>query len=223
VARFVTLPRVRVSAVFASILFVALGLLVAQDATVGLDRRVQDVFVPGGRWNHSHQVVSSIPDLVSTPRLILGLVLVAAVLAAWRRSVRPLVVAGFLVMTSVVAVVGIKHVIARPDTGGHMGGGSFPSGHMTIIVVTVGAVLLLALPRTLWWHWVLVSPIWLAMAGCLLYGDIHWLTDILGGILLAWALLDVAATIPGRTGVTARTSTAPAADTARQGSPRAPA
>ena len=109
-------------------------------------------------------------------------------------------------VVTVVAVLGTKHVIARPDTGGHLGGGSFPSGHMTIAVVTVGGVLLLALPRTRWWQWVAVSPVWLGMAGCLLYGDIHWVTDVLGGALLAWALLGVAAVIPDRTGVSATQS-----------------
>jgi membrane-associated phospholipid phosphatase len=182
---------------------------------------VQDVFVPGGRWNHSHQVVSNIPDVVSTPRLIIGLALATAALAAWHRSVTPLLTAGVLVVVTVISVVGTKHVTARPDTGGHLAGGSFPSGHMAMAVVTVGGVLLLALPRTRWWQWVAVSPVWLSMAGCLLYGDIHWATDVIGGALLAWALLGVAAMIPDRTGVSVSTATGAAAGTGRRGSPRA--
>jgi membrane-associated phospholipid phosphatase len=212
--------RPHLSAVAAGGLFLALGLLSARNHTARIDRRVQDVFVPEGRWSHTHQVVSGIPDLVSTPRQILGFVLVAAALAAWRRSVRPAVVAGSLVVLSVVAVVGFKHAIARPDTGGHMGGGSFPSGHMTIAVITVGGVLLLALPRTRWWQWVAVSPIWLALAWCLLYGNIHWVTDVVGGALLGWALLGVIAMVPGRTGLSASPEAAPAVGTARPATPR---
>jgi membrane-associated phospholipid phosphatase len=104
-----------------------------------------------------------------------------------------------------------------------MGGGSFPSGHMTIVVVTIGGVLLLALPRTRWWQWVAVSPVWVGMAGCLLYGDIHWGTDVIGGALLAWALLGVTAAVPDRTGVSVSTTPDAAVDTAPRGSPRAPA
>ena len=211
------------SALAAGGLFVVLSVLVARNDTVTVDQRVQDVFLPGGRWTHSHQVASSIPDLVSTPRLILGFVLVAAALAAWRRSVKPLLAAGLLVVVTVVAVLGTKHVIARPDTGGHLGGGSFPSGHMTIVVVSVGGVLLLSLPRTRWWQWVAVSPVWLGMAGVLLYGDIHWFTDVVGGVLLGWALLGMVALITDRAGVSDLPSTAPAADTARRARPGAPA
>ncbi len=209
------------SALAAGGLFVVLCVLVARNDTVAVDQRVQDVFLPGGRWTHSHQVASSIPDLVSTPRLILGFVLVAAALAAWRRSVKPLLAAGLLVVVTVVAVLGTKHVIARPDTGGHLGGGSFPSGHMTIVVVTVGGVLLLSLPRTRWWQWVAVSPVWLGMAGVLLYGDIHWVTDVLGGALLAWALLGAVAVIPDRTGVSATRAEGATVGTAPRGRPRA--
>jgi membrane-associated phospholipid phosphatase len=209
------------SAVVAGVLFLALGLLSARNDTARVDQRVQDVFVPDGRWSHTHQVVSGIPDLVSTPRQILAFVLVAAALTAWRRSVRPSLVAGALVVLGVVAVVGFKHAIARPDTGGSTGGGSFPSGHMTIAVITVGGVLLLALPRTRWWHWVAVSPIWLAMAWCLLYGNIHWVTDVVGGALLGWAILGVMAMVPGRTGLSASPEAVPTVGTARRAPPRA--
>jgi membrane-associated phospholipid phosphatase len=207
--------RPHVSAVVAGALFLALSLQVARDETVNFDQRVQDVFVPGGRWSHSHQVVSNIPDFVSTPRLILGFALVAACLTAWRRSVRPLLTAGALVVASVVAVEVTKHVTTRPDTGGHMGDGSFPSGHMATIVITLGGLLLVSLPRTRWWQWLAVSPVWVGMAGCLLYGDIHWVTDVIGGALLGWALLGLVGMLPDRTGVIVSRAAEPVVGTVR--------
>jgi membrane-associated phospholipid phosphatase len=210
-----TRVRPHASAVVAGALFLALSLQVARDETVSFDKWVQDLLVPGGRWSHSHQVASNIPDVVSTPRLIVGFVLVAACLTAWRRSVRPLLTAGALVVASVLTVLVTKHVTTRPDTGGHMGAGSFPSGHMAIVVVTVGGLLLISLPRTRWWQWVALSPVWVGMAGCLLYGDIHWVTDVIGGALLGWALLGVIGRLPDRTGVRVSRAAVPVVGTVR--------
>jgi membrane-associated phospholipid phosphatase len=210
-----TRVRPHASAIIAGALFLALSLQVARDQTVGFDRRVQDIFLPGGRWSHSHQVASNIPDLVSTPRLILAFAVFAACLTVWRRSVRPLLTAVALVVTSVVAVEVTKHVTTRPDTGGHMGAGSFPSGHMATVVITAGGVLLVSMPRTRWWQWVAVSPVWVGMAGCLLYGDIHWVTDVIGGALLGWALLGVIGAFPDRTGLSGSRASEPVVGTVR--------
>jgi membrane-associated phospholipid phosphatase len=173
------------TAVVAAVLFLVLCVLVTVGATRSVDVQVQGLFVPGGRWSHAHQVASDVPDVVSSPRQIIGFLVVASGVAAWRRSLRPLLVAGIVVSVSVAAVAGFKYVVARPDTGGHVSGGSFPSGHMTILVVTVGGLLLIALPRTRAWQWVAASPLWFAAA------------------------------IPGRTGISAHPPAVPAVHTAR--------
>jgi PAP2 superfamily len=192
------------TAAVAAILFLALSCLVAAHDTDHFDRRVQSHFVPGNQWSHSHEVASQIPDLVSTPVQIMCFLALVTAVAAYRRSLRPLIVATALSGFTIVGVIGFKHAIARPDTGGHVAGGSFPSGHTTLIVITVGGLLLLSVPRTRWWQWVAVSPTWVGMAWCLLYGDVHWVTDVFGGILLGWALLGAVAMIPHRAGVPIR-------------------
>lgn len=70
--------------------------------------------------------------------------------------------------------------------------GAFPSGHTSMITVFVGLLVLMMLPRLavprqkalLSAAFVLITLV----AGARLYLGVHWLSDILGGLLLGWFL-----------------------------------
>jgi len=199
----VTSIRIGPAAPVAAALLVVLTVLVATHVTDGFDRAVEQQLVPS--WNQSHQVISDIPDYIAPKVEVVLFAVFVGVLSLLRRSWIPLLVGGLLAGSTVVAVLAVKRIVPRVDTGQHISGaGSFPSGHMATTVMTVGGLLILLVPRTTWWQWLLVALIALGMAVCLLYGDIHWTTDILGGALLGCVMLGLACAIPGRTGLTER-------------------
>jgi membrane-associated phospholipid phosphatase len=94
-----------------------------------------------------------------------------------------------VVLTSVV-----KLILGRPDANGQVAAhsGSFPSGHTVGVLVCLGGSLLVVRERTRWWEWVVVGLVGLAMGTALLVERAHWFTDVVGGALLATALLAVA-------------------------------
>jgi len=184
-------------------LFLAMTVLVTAHVTHGLDTAVYDWLTPTGSWNETHELVSDIPDWTAPQFQLVAFAVFVLVLARRRASFTPLVVAGLLVVVTALLVLGVKRVVPRPDTGGHLtDAGSYPSGHMALTVAIVGGVLILLVPRTRWWHWVLLSLVPLGMACCLLYGAIHWTSDVLGGALLGATVVALACGVPGRAGVT---------------------
>jgi membrane-associated phospholipid phosphatase len=184
-------------------LFLLVTALVAGHVTHRLDTAVYDQLTPVGSWNETHQLVSDIPDWTAPQFLLVAFAVFVAVLARRRHSRTPLVVGGLLVVVTSILVVVVKRVVARPDTGGHLtDAGSYPSGHMALTVAMVGGVLILLVVRPRWWQWALVALVSIGMAGCLLYGAIHWTSDVVGGSLLGATVLALACGVPGRAGVT---------------------
>jgi len=184
-------------------LFLVVTALVAAGATHRLDTAVNDWLVPVGSWNDKHQLASDIPDWTAPHFQVVAFGLFVLALAWRRRSRTPVVVAGLLIGGTTVAVLCLKRVVPRVDTGGHLtGAGSYPSGHLAITVATVGGVLILLVARTHWWQWALVALAPLGMAGCILYGSIHWTSDVVGGALLGATAVALACGILDRAGVT---------------------
>jgi membrane-associated phospholipid phosphatase len=167
---------------------VRLGLVNAMDLIMRDWARPNDVWGPAQQW--SEVVVDSLRPAV-----------LAALLAAFtlaysvkQRSLKPLAVLAGVGLATVVVSVAAKIAVGRLNPHGMMGehGGSFPSGHTITIVVCLGLCVLMAQPRTRRWAWLIPAFGAGLMGGSLLLQAAHWFTDIVGGGLLATAVLAIA-------------------------------
>jgi membrane-associated phospholipid phosphatase len=129
------------------------------------------------------------------PTVVAGLL--AAFTAACcvkRRSLRPAAFVGGVCLATVALTVAVKIIMGRPDPHGLLGsdGGSFPSGHVIVVMVGVGLAGLIARPRAGRWVLIIAALSDGLMGVCLLLQAAHWLTDLVGGSLLAGVVLSVA-------------------------------
>lgn len=158
-----------------------------------------------------------VADRIASQPVNLPVLVAAALLVAWRaRSLRPLLVA--VVAEAGFYVTGLlKLTFARPAPALHdpafFSGGlgdngrlgiSYPSGHAVEVVLIYGAVIYLvqaytrASPRTLR----LLRMLWLAaVVNCVFTSftlGYHWLSDLVGGVVLGALLLQVLVTLDAR-------------------------
>jgi membrane-associated phospholipid phosphatase len=164
-----------------------LGLLDAWDVAIRYAARPGEVWGPA-QVNADYIVEGLRPSMLVPP------VSMIAQMACWRRrSLRPALLTGAATLLTVTGTLGTKLLLARPDPGntssGH--GGSFPSGHTVSLTVSAGLVILLISPRAPWWAWILPAALGTAMASSMVLQGAHWASDVLGGLLLATALLAV--------------------------------
>jgi membrane-associated phospholipid phosphatase len=167
---------------------VHLGLLNTFDSTVRELARPDDI------WGTA-QVRADIIVEGLRPAVLAG-VLAAFTLAYCikRRSMRPGAFVGVVYAATVALSVATKWAMGRPDTHGLVanGGGSFPSGHVISVIVCLGLVALVALPKAGWWIWLIPTGGGSVMGFCLMLQAAHWSTDVVGGALLATAVLAAA-------------------------------
>lgn len=206
------MPRRRVGAlvaVVATCLFLGLTLLVAIGATQAVDDAAKDFFRPDDMWSTPQFRAGD----VITGGKPLHVVVVATVLTGWRSvrraTVRPIALVGTALLVTAAVTWITKRVVDRPDTHGFDTGGSYSSGHVAVLLVTLGCLTLLA-ARTRWWMWAATFVAVCVMAVCLLVQATHWLTDIVGGALLGTAVLACATVVTSRSRDRQRTRTDPA-------------
>ena len=192
----------RVALVAAAAFGVVLG-AVATGATQRFDRAAADWFRPDNEWGTAQVRLGPVIDGLEPRRAYVVLALVTALVCLTRHSWRPAVFAGVVAGFSMAATVAIKVLTHRPDTQGDLAttGGSFPSGHVVALLTCLACCALMCWRRTRWWHWLLVAIPPGVMAAALLYAAAHWVTDVLGGALLAVATICWAASSSLRSGV----------------------
>jgi undecaprenyl-diphosphatase len=129
------------------------------------------------------------------PIVVAGLL--AAFTGAWCvkcRSLRPAAFVSAVCLATVALTVAVKIIMGRPDPHGLLGSdrGSFPSGHVIVVTVGVGFAVLTARQGAGQWVLIIAAVAGGLMGVCLLLQAAQWLTDLVGGSLLAVVVISVA-------------------------------
>ncbi|HLL63498.1 MAG TPA: phosphatase PAP2 family protein [Propionibacteriaceae bacterium] len=187
------------TAASSAIAFLLLSLVVAAGLTQPLDDVTRETFRPGDRWGATQTrfgyMVDGLSPLVTGPLLAIG-----SAIAAWRdRSLRPLIFAGATGSVAVAATLAAKAAMDRSDGHGDLHGmaTSYPSGHMVMLLISAGCLLLLFVPQVRW-LWAALGVVGVMMGISILVVAMHWLTDVVASALLGVVLLAGAALFQGR-------------------------
>lgn len=152
-------------------------------------------FVIGNRWmiDGLHGI-----SLMGKP-LLLGVCIALGSIFAFRRGRARLAL--FLAFTAIgggLVDSAVKILVDRPrpvveEPLAHAFGKSFPSGHAMSSTVTYGALLLAFLPaipaRWRWLAWTFTTMLVTSISLSLLHLGVHFVSDVLGGVLLGLAWL----------------------------------
>jgi len=182
----------------AGVALVVLTVLVATGGTARVDEWAKSFFRPREEWGRLQVQVDVLVEGLrprnSAALLILGTVLVAA----RRRSWWPVACAAVVGATGTALTLGLKAAVGRVDTHGEVGptGGSFPSGHVVVLLMAAGCLALLLRQRPGRMAWFLVGLAAGTMAWALLVQTAHWLTDVVGALLIGVLVLSVAQGLP---------------------------
>jgi len=186
--------RALIAAAVLSVLgLVVLSVLVAAGLTQPLDDAVRETFRPGDRWGPTQARFGYLVNGFSPP-VMASLLAVGSVIAAWRaHSLRPVILADATGSIAVALTLAAKLLLQRADGHGDLHGvaSSYPSGHLVLLVICAGDLLLLFLPETAW-LWAALAAVVLLMGVSILVVAMHWLTDVVGSALLGMFVLCVA-------------------------------
>jgi membrane-associated phospholipid phosphatase len=178
------------TALLSTAAFIVLSFCVAAGMTQGVDDAVRRFFRPNDVWGVYQRIFEHFVDALAPP-VTISILLVAGGVSAWRlRSIRPMVFAGLSVGLAATLTILTKATLHRPDPHGGASwlGGAYPSGHVLMLLISLGCALLVLRAAT-WWLWTGVALVALTLAVSLLLEATHWLTDIVGGALLGITLL----------------------------------
>jgi membrane-associated phospholipid phosphatase len=187
------MTRWRIAA-WSAVAFTALAVVVHLGLLDGFDSIVRDWGRPHDVWGPAQLRADVIVE--GFRPLVMAVLLTTFTLAycARRRSLTPAIFVGGAGVVTVGLTVASKIMAGRLNTHGVPGsnGGSFPSGHVIGVVVCLGLAVLVLQPRAGRWRWLIPALVGALMGTCLLLQAAHWFTDIVGGALLAVAILSTA-------------------------------
>jgi len=159
-----------------------------------LDKIIREWARPADVWGSAQLWADLVVDGLRPAVLAALLSLFMLGYSVQRRSLRPVAFASVAGLATVAVTAATKIAVGRLNPHGDVGndGGSFPSGHTITVVVCLGLCVLMAQPRTSRWAWLIPAFGAGLMGGSLLLQAAHWFTDIVGGGLLATAVLAIA-------------------------------
>ena len=190
--------RAHLVELFVGVALVILSVVVAADRTVALDSWARELFRPDDEWGRLQVQVDVIVEGLRPRNAGALLALVTAAVALWRRSWSPVVCVALVFATGIAMTLALKAIVGRADTHGQLGtlGGSYPSGHVVVLFLLTGCIVLLVWEHPSRLAWSLVGAVALVMAWALLVQTAHWLTDVVGAVLIGVLILSVAGRMP---------------------------
>ena len=126
------------------------------------------------------RVLATIGGTIGMIVVTAALVVLLLILRKWRSA---LDLAATIAMAAAASSL-LKMLVERPRPSGalmHLVTYSYPSGHATS-AAALAVALAIAVPRA--WTWVAASGWMVIVAWSRTYLEVHWLTDVLGGLLL---------------------------------------
>ncbi|WP_405057706.1 phosphatase PAP2 family protein [Kribbella sp. NBC_01505] len=181
-------------AVISLVVFLALAVFVTVDPVDSFDVMAREVFRPDDVWGEWQLTFGWVVDGAGPPIAFTLLAVAGLIAAVQRRLFAPLFYVTGLAAVTVFVTQVTKAVLQRPDPHQDVGffSGSYPSGHTTVLLCCLGGILFVWRRHPPLWAWWLVLVAELTMGFALLLLSMHWLTDVVGGFLLAVPVLALA-------------------------------
>ena len=180
------------SAIALGLVFVVLAILVKLGLLNTFDDRIRQLARPDDVWGTTQLRADVVVEGLRPPLLVIAMAILTLICCLVRRSVLPAAIGAAGLVLAAASTLATKLAVGRADPHGYLAphSGSFPSGHVITIMVSVGLAVLMVHPQG--GGWILFVPAVLAgavMGGCLLLQSAHWATDVVGGALLAGGVL----------------------------------